>query len=158
MALFTSWKNLNEAKKTLERRLPNTQIIAQGGNLPKAKMIEQFGLRGAINDKAVRLLEPLGYLDFLKLQSSARFVLTDSGGIQEETTYLGIPCITLRDNTERPATVNEGSNVITGTDPVRVDLEATKILDGEGKKGSVPKYWDGHTAERITAILLDELV
>ena len=122
------------------------------------KMIEQFGLSIAINSEAVRIIEPLGYLDFLKLQSNAHFVLTDSGGIQEETTYLGIPCITLRDNTERPVTVTEGTNVITGTDPDKVRNEAEKILDGNGKKGVIPEYWDGNTAERITSILLEKLV
>ena len=121
------------------------------------KMIEQFGLGDTIDAANVRIVEPLGYLDFLKLQSNAHFVLTDSGGIQEETTYLNIPCITLRDNTERPATVNEGSNVITGTDPGRIRTEADKILSGNGKKGTIPKYWDGHTAERILAILLEKL-
>jgi UDP-N-acetylglucosamine 2-epimerase (non-hydrolysing) len=121
-------------------------------------MIEQFGLSSAINSEAVRIIEPLGYLDFLKLQSNAHFVLTDSGGIQEETTYLGIPCITLRDNTERPVTVTEGTNVITGTDPDKVRNEAEKILDGNGKKGVIPEYWDGNTAERITSILLEKLV
>lgn len=85
------------------------------------------------------------------------FVLTDSGGIQEETTYLNIPCLTLRDNTERPATVDEGSNVITGTDTEKIQAEADAILAGEAKAGTIPKFWDGKTAERITDVLLSKL-
>ena len=101
---------------------------------------------------ALRTCEPLGYLDFLRLMSDARLVLTDSGGIQEETTVLGVPCLTLRENTERPITVTEGTNLVVGTDPERVKAEAKKILDGHGKKGGCPDLWDGRTAERIAEL------
>jgi len=84
-------------------------------------------------------------------------VLTDSGGLQEETTALGVPCVTIRENTERPVTVDEGSNVLAGTDPQKILLEARKVLRGEGKQGRRPQLWDGKAAERIVAILAREL-
>jgi UDP-N-acetylglucosamine 2-epimerase (non-hydrolysing) len=103
----------------------------------------------------LRLVEPLGYLDFLCLLSRARLVLTDSGGIQEETTALGVPCLTLRENTERPVTVSEGTNQIVGTDPARIVAAAREICDGRSKRGRVPQYWDGCVAERIVRVLRD---
>jgi len=121
------------------------------------KQLEQFGLMDTIDNTALRLVEPLGYLDFLRLQSECKFVLTDSGGIQEETTYLGIPCITLRDSTERPATVDIGTNTITGTDPEKVLGAVNQILDGNTRKGSIPELWDGKTAERIVQIILEKI-
>lgn len=121
------------------------------------KEMQNFGITDGIDKKALRMIEPLGYLDFLKLQSECKFVLTDSGGVQEETTYLNIPCITLRENTERPATVEIGSNVITGSDPDKVRKTARDIFDGRAKIGRVPELWDGHTAERITEILIKKL-
>ncbi|HVP39961.1 MAG TPA: UDP-N-acetylglucosamine 2-epimerase (non-hydrolyzing) [Candidatus Saccharimonadales bacterium] len=102
---------------------------------------------------ALRLLEPLGYLEFLKLLKEARVVLTDSGGIQEETTVLGVPCLTLRENTERPVTVSEGTNVLVGGDPGRLAQEYGRVLDGHAKRGRVPKLWDGQASERIAELL-----
>jgi len=99
------------------------------------------------------LVEPLGYLDFLGLIADARLVLTDSGGIQEETTALGIPCLTLRENTERPITVIEGTNRIVGHDAEVIWSETRKILDGDAPPARVPELWDGHAAERIADIL-----
>ena len=99
------------------------------------------------------LTEPLGYLDFMSLLTHSKFVLTDSGGIQEETTVLGIPCLTLRENTERPITVKEGTNVIVGVDKERIVEESLKILNGNGKIGKTPKFWDGKAAQRIVKIL-----
>ena len=96
------------------------------------------------------LCDPLGYLEFLSLSSRARLVLTDSGGLQEESTALGIPCLTLRENTERPITIDEGTNVLVGSDPRRIGEEAARALGGE-RKGRIPVLWDGHTAERIVA-------
>ena len=101
----------------------------------------------------LRVMEPLGYLEFLNLLANARLVLTDSGGIQEETTYLGIPCLTLRENTERPVTVTVGTNVVVGSEPEEI-LEATwEVLDGRRPQGAVPDLWDGQTAGRIVAVL-----
>jgi UDP-N-acetylglucosamine 2-epimerase (non-hydrolysing) len=113
------------------------------------KMIKELGFSERI-DKALRLIEPLGYLDFLSLYSNARLVLTDSGGIQEETTVLGIPCITLRDTTERPITVEMGTNVVVGTDPQKITRAAFGALERlQTKNHRVPPLWDGHTAGRI---------
>jgi UDP-N-acetylglucosamine 2-epimerase (non-hydrolysing) len=105
----------------------------------------------------IRPLDPLGYLDFLALNDQARLVLTDSGGIQEETTALGVPCLTLRENTERPATVEYGSNEIVGTDPVRIVAAARSALDGGRRNSNVPPLWDGHAATRIVEILRQKL-
>jgi UDP-N-acetylglucosamine 2-epimerase (non-hydrolysing) len=100
--------------------------------------------------KDLRMIEPLGYLDFLNLSSSARLVLTDSGGIQEETTALGIPCLTLRENTERPITVEMGTNVVVGTDATKIIAAANAALNGDVKKAlRQPPLWDGQTSERI---------
>src|SRR6267142_2977019 len=114
------------------------------------KTIAEFGLSERIEGmKGLRLIDPLGYLDFLALYSSARLVLTDSGGIQEETTALGIPCLTLRENTERPITVELGTNTIVGTDPRRIIEAAAAALNGKARPRSVPPLWDGKTAGRI---------
>ena len=98
-------------------------------------------------------MEPLSYLDFLALQMKAAAVITDSGGIQEETTYLGVPCLTVRENTERPVTATLGTNTLVGRDIARVRDEVKRILRGETKKGSIPPLWDGRTGQRIAAIL-----
>lgn len=122
------------------------------------KMIETFGLQEKISAmQNLTLLEPLGYLDFMKLMHHARLLLTDSGGIQEETTYLGIPCITMRENTERPVTVDVGTNVLVGSDTELIKREAKNILDGNGKKGQIPELWDGKAAERIVKIFSEAL-
>jgi UDP-N-acetylglucosamine 2-epimerase (non-hydrolysing) len=104
-------------------------------------------------DSRLRFLDPLGYLEFLKLVKEARLVLTDSGGIQEETTVLGVPCLTLRANTERPVTVTEGTNVLVGSDPDRLRKEWHRVLDGRLRAGRPPKLWDGRAAERIAELL-----
>lgn len=105
----------------------------------------------------LQLAEPMGYLDFLKLMAEARLVFTDSGGIQEETTALGVTCLTLRDNTERPITVSEGTNTIVGSDPKTILIEAEKALQGDGKAGRTPRLWDGHAAGRILDILQKDI-
>jgi UDP-N-acetylglucosamine 2-epimerase (non-hydrolysing) len=99
----------------------------------------------------VRITEPLGYTDFMSLIFDCRYVLTDSGGIQEETTYLGIPCLTLRENTERPVTVTQGTNRLVRAETVQPQLET--ILAGKWPKGSVPPLWDGKTAGRVARSL-----
>jgi UDP-N-acetylglucosamine 2-epimerase (non-hydrolysing) len=105
----------------------------------------------------LRVSEPLGYLDFLGLMADAKLVLTDSGGIQEETTVLGVPCLTLRDNTERPVTATQGTNRVVGSDPDAIRAEVQKILAGEGPRGRVPDLWDGRAAARIADVLEREL-
>ncbi len=105
----------------------------------------------------LRLIPPVGYLDFLCLLSKAKLVLTDSGGIQEETTALGVPCLTLRENTERPVTISQGTNLLVGTDPGKIVAAARDTLAGRGKTGRVPPLWDGRAAARIVDILLKEV-
>ena len=117
------------------------------------KMLADHGLSGMLErSPGLRLVEPMGYLEFLALTSQAKLILTDSGGLQEESTALGVPCLTLRENTERPITVEQGTNLVVGTEPVRISEEADRVLDGQGKKGRVPALWDGRTAERIAAL------
>jgi UDP-N-acetylglucosamine 2-epimerase (non-hydrolysing) len=115
----------------------------------------KYGQQLLTRENGVALINPLGYLDFLRLYTGARLVLTDSGGIQEETTVLGIPCVTLRENTERPITVEMGTNTIVGTDPDRITAAAFAALDGGRTRGHrIPPLWDGHTADRILDALL----
>lgn len=122
------------------------------------KMISEFGLGDYVASmKNLILTDPLGYFDFGKLISASRFVLTDSGGIQEETTIYGIPCITLRENTERPVTVWEGTNELAGCDTETIIALARQILDGNWKKGRIPELWDGAAAGRIISILEEVL-
>jgi len=117
----------------------------------RARMRE-FGISASAN---VRLLEPMGYVDFLQLWSNARLVLTDSGGLQEETTALGIPCLTLRENTERPITVEQGTNEVVGSNPERIKSAVRSILRGERTRAHrIPELWDGRAAERIVEALL----
>jgi UDP-N-acetylglucosamine 2-epimerase (non-hydrolysing) len=116
--------------------------------------IAAFGLNGA----GVTMIDPVGYLDMLYAVKGAALVLTDSGGLQEETTALGVPCVTIRENTERPITVDVGTNYVAGTRPEAILEAARNILSGRGKKGSVPPLWDGKSAERISEILLKHSV
>jgi len=119
-----------------------------------AGRLRDFGLEKRLAAAPnLRLVEPLGYLEFLDLMIHARVVLTDSGGIQEETTILGIPCLTLRENTERPVTITEGTNTLVGSDPVRIVDGVRRILAGESKAGRIPELWDGRAAGRIVALL-----
>lgn len=122
------------------------------------KMAAQFGLDHYFNSgdkiEGIWCTEPLGYLEFLHLNMNAKMVLTDSGGLQEETTVLGVPCITIRPNTERPITCTEGTNVLVGNDPKKVLEAADSILHGSSLSGKVPAKWDGHAAERIVEVLM----
>jgi UDP-N-acetylglucosamine 2-epimerase (non-hydrolysing) len=124
------------------------------------KMINEVGLADRLSRaKGLLLIDPLGYLDFLSLYSGARLVLTDSGGIQEETTVLGIPCLTLRENTERPITVELGTNKVVGTDPARIVAAALSALNEKTKPHPVSlPLWDGHTAERILDALIQTTI
>ena len=107
--------------------------------------------------RSLRLTKPLGYLDFLKLMSNARLVLTDSGGIQEETTILKVPCITLRENTERPITIEVGSNILAGTTTDKIIAAYRKTIGNSNREIKTPPLWDGHAAERIVNVLLEKL-
>lgn len=111
--------------------------------------ISEFG----IDTAKLHLLDPLPYIEFLALQRGATVVITDSGGIQEETTYLGVPCLTLRSNTERPVTVTAGTNTLIGGDYGKLHSELAKILEGKAKSGTIPPLWDGHAGDRIAEIL-----
>jgi UDP-N-acetylglucosamine 2-epimerase (non-hydrolysing) len=110
-------------------------------------------LRLEIDSQRLRLTDPVGYLEFLSLQKGAAFVITDSGGIQEETTFLGIPCLTVRENTERPITVELGTNILVGQNMDRLKEEVHNILNGRAKKGKVPPLWDGKAGERIAEVI-----
>jgi len=122
------------------------------------KMSKEFGLDHFFNEaeaiEGIWITEPLGYLEFLHLNMNARLVLTDSGGLQEETTVLGVPCITLRHNTERPITMTEGTNRIVGNSRKAILDAAREVLDGNGKVGRIPEKWDGRAAERIVEVIL----
>ncbi|MEO6322806.1 MAG: UDP-N-acetylglucosamine 2-epimerase (non-hydrolyzing) [Polaromonas sp.] len=120
--------------------------------------IERFGLTDLIDPARMVLLPPQGYLEMLGLMSGATVVLTDSGGLQEETTALGVPCLTLRENTERPITVEQGTNILVGRDRDAILGAIQEILAGNGKRGRVPEFWDGHAAERIAADLYQWLL
>ena len=115
--------------------------------------IERFGLSGMIDAKRMAVLPPQGYLEMIGLMSGAALVLTDSGGLQEETTALGVPCLTMRENTERPITVEQGTNTMVGRNREAILRGVDDVLQGRGKHGRVPEYWDGHAAERIAADL-----
>ena len=111
--------------------------------------IDKFGLSEKIARSAIKLIEPLGYVDFMRLYSGARLVLSDSGGLQEETTVLGIPCLTLRHNTERPITIEMGTNILVGNDPANIKRAASEALAQSRSNTKIPPLWDGHAAERI---------
>lgn len=116
-------------------------------------MMNSAGLDVGGRDGKIRMLPPVGYLQMLGAMRTAKLVLTDSGGIQEETTALGVPCVTLRENTERPITVEQGTNTLVGTDPHRILAVVGEILAGGGKAGRIPKYWDGKASQRIATSL-----
>jgi len=134
------------ALDALSRRIPVVFPVHPRTRTRIAALAERPG-------DAVRLCDPLGYVEFLSLQATARFILTDSGGIQEETTALGVPCLTLRANTERPITISEGTNRLLGTDPATIVPAALALLDGPPVAPRSPALWDGHAGERIAAEL-----
>ena len=115
--------------------------------------IERFALLDLLASDRIVLLPPQGYLEMLGLLTRARLVLSDSGGLQEETTALGVPCLTMRENTERPITVDQGTNTLVGRDPHAIRKGVDEILSGAGKTGRIPEFWDGRAAERIAADL-----
>jgi UDP-N-acetylglucosamine 2-epimerase (non-hydrolysing) len=115
--------------------------------------IDRFGLMAQVDARRMLLLPPQGYLEMLGLMAGAAVVLTDSGGLQEETTALGVPCLTMRENTERPITIDQGTNTLVGRDRAALLRALDAVLAGQGKRGRQPEYWDGHAAERIAADL-----
>ena len=122
---------------------------------PRTKLnIDKFELSPYLKRAGIKLIGPTGYLDFLKLESEAAFVMTDSGGVQEETTFLNVPCLTLRETTERTVTTIEGTNTLVGRFPERITAEAERILGGNVREGSRPKYWDGEASKRIVEAFL----
>jgi UDP-N-acetylglucosamine 2-epimerase (non-hydrolysing) len=114
------------------------------------KNMERFGIQ--LNN--VKLVEPMGYLEFNYLVQHAKAVITDSGGVTEETTVMNVPCMTIRENTERPETCTMGTNELLGTKPEALEAAMNRVMEGNWKKGSVPPLWDGHTAERIVSAIL----
>ncbi len=159
-ALLTMHRPTNvDDKRDLKKIMTVLKKLSESINIvfpihPRTyKMLRKYHIRIDF----LKIVAPLGYLDFLKLMINAKFVITDSGGIQEEATVLNVPCLTLRENTERPITVSEGTNVIVGKDPMKIVKETERILRGRGKKGRIPKFWDGKAAQRICKIVYDYL-
>jgi UDP-N-acetylglucosamine 2-epimerase (non-hydrolysing) len=143
--LFHLFNTLSEKRKIIFPIHPRTK-----------KNFLNFGFKA--DSENVLLTDPIGYIDFLSLTKNAELIITDSGGIQEESTYLGVQCITVRNNTERPVTVDVGTNHLVGTDLKEVEDVALGILNGNKKKGNIPELWDGKTAERVAEILVKKLV
>ena len=149
-------KGLQSILELIELSSQDTKIIFPIHPRTRAHM-EKFGLADRLDQaKNLIMTEPLGYLEFIQLMSNATAILTDSGGIQEETTYLGVPCLTFRDSTERPITVTLGTNqLLSDLDPKKTYAALKEILAGKVKKGSIPPLWDGKAAERIAAKLAE---
>ena len=142
-------KGLLETADHIGRRCP---VIFPVHPRTRAR-IEQAGLAGLIDSERVLALPPVGYLSILGLLAGAKVVMTDSGGLQEEATALGVPCLTLRDNTERPVTITEGTNTLVGKDPSAIRAAFAEIESSGGKRGRIPELWDGQAAKRIVATL-----
>ena len=142
----TALKSILDSLAELSERMPVVFSVH-----PRTRQrIAEFG----INVEKLHLVEPAPYIEFLALQRNAAVVVTDSGGIQEETTYLGVPCLTLRNNTERPVTVTIGTNILVGQDRKKLSAELMKIYEGKIKTGTIPPLWDGHAGDRIADTLL----
>lgn len=154
-----------DRRETLQGVLQALQEVSQSLTLvmplhPRTlKRIEQFGLGGEVSAMGRRAIvtEPIGYLEMLRLVKSARMVITDSGGIQEETTYLGVPCLTMRENTERPSTIALGTNVLVGSDTGKLLRAVHEVLAGSMKRGEIPPLWDGKAGVRIVDIILSAM-
>lgn len=151
-----------DSKDYLEKLIHLLNTVSEKRKLifpihPRTKNnMQKFGLENLLSPNVI-LTEPIGYIDFLSLTKDAELIITDSGGIQEESTYLGVQCITVRDNTERPVTVEVGTNQLIGTDLEKVEKAALAILEGTYKHGNIPELWDGRAAERITEILINRI-
>ncbi len=143
------FRNLLETVRQVSERLPVVFPVH-----PRTRhRMETLGLQAMLEDERIACLQPLGYLEMLGLVSDARLVMTDSGGLQEETTVVGVPCITLRNNTERPVTVEQGTNTIVGQDREKILAVVDDVLGNGGKSGRIPELWDGRAAERIKQVL-----
>jgi UDP-N-acetylglucosamine 2-epimerase (non-hydrolysing) len=143
--LYNSLSKLSEQRKIVFPIHPRTK-----------KNLELYSSSKKLSNNII-FTEPLGYIDFLALINKAELIITDSGGIQEESTYLGIQCITVRNNTERPSTVDVGTNQLIGTDWEKVESAALNVLNGNKKSGHIPDLWDGNAAKRIAEIILDQI-
>lgn len=142
-----TFSGLLDALCKISKKLP---VIFPAHPRTRAR-IEEFGFADRVEKSNIKLIEPLGYLDFLRLYSGAKLVLTDSGGLQEETTALSIPCLTLRENTERPITIEMGTNLLVGTNPAKITQTAFDVLEqnNQTQNAKIPPLWDGKAAERI---------
>ena len=138
-------KTLNNILKTLESISEDLPIIFPIHPRTKSKISKEF----LCKQSNIILSDPLGYIQFLNLQKNAKFVVTDSGGIQEETTYLKVPCFTFRENTERPVTIDVGSNILSGTNAENLYSHIKDFLAGKSKNSSIPEFWDGKASIRI---------
>ena len=141
MLFMSSWGRIAEERKVIFPIHPRTR-----------KNLERFNLLQAISSNII-LTDPIGYIDFLTLTKNAELILTDSGGIQEESTYLGVQCITLRTSTERPVTVDVGTNQLLGNDLELAEKTALDVLGGKIKVGQIPELWDGQTASRVVKFI-----
>ncbi len=146
-------KNLFETIEVISQKIP----VIFSVHPRTQKQLEKFRPKSQFADCRLQLIPPVSYMDMLCLVSNAKFALTDSGGIQEETTALSIPCLTVRQNTERPITVEKGTNILVGQNRNKILKEVNKILIGKIKKGCIPRYWDGKTAQRIAKIIKNKL-
>lgn len=148
------FKGILDSIEFLQARLP----VLFPAHPRTLKRLKEFGLWERVQSMSnLKILEPLSYLKFLGLMAQARLMVTDSGGVQEETTILGVPCLTLRENTERPVTVTQGTNQILGTSPKRIISAIGQVLNSEVKVGSHPELWDGSAAKRIVSIVREQL-
>jgi UDP-N-acetylglucosamine 2-epimerase (non-hydrolysing) len=152
-------KNLEDILQIIENATKH-QIVVFPMHPRTSNNLKKFGLEKRLNEiQNLSILGPQGYLQFLRLMDNAALIITDSGGIQEETTYLQVPCITFRDSTERPVTVELGTNILMADlNPETVRIQMEKMLNGETKKGIIPPLWDGHAAERIANILYKQFL
>lgn len=149
-----TFRGVLHAVKEIQRRLPVVFPIHPRSR----KMIQELGLQDEVAQiPGLRIIDPVGYVDFLRLMDLAQLVLTDSGGIQEETTVLGVPCLTLRENTERPVTIRQGTSRLVGSDAKRIVREARVVLEQRARKPNRPKFWDGRAAHRIIDVLLETM-
>ena len=143
------FRNLLETVRQVSEKIPVVFPVH-----PRTRnRMEALGLQALLESERIACLQPLGYLEMLGLVSAARLVMTDSGGLQEETTVVGVPCITLRNNTERPVTVEQGTNTVVGQDRKKILAVVDDVLENGGKSGRVPELWDGKAAERIKQVL-----